>query len=74
MNTIDLMKAVRVADEDQVEVANIQVRDVVRVWWVAKEGKLEKSSTWGQFLKSLYERFDNKSKVQIYHHISLLIL
>jgi len=57
MNTTDLIKAVQIADEDQVEVAKIQVRDVVRVWWVAEEAKLEKSFTWGQFSKSFYERF-----------------
>ena len=57
MNITDLMKAIRIADEDQVKVAKIQVRHVVTVWWIAEEAKLEKSFTWGQFSKSFYERF-----------------
>jgi len=40
-----------------VEVAKIQLRDVARTWWLAKEATLEKPITWDQFSKGFYERF-----------------
>ena len=39
------------------EVAKIQLRDVARTWWLAKEATLEKPITWDQFSKGFYERF-----------------
>jgi len=48
MDTIDLMKAARIPDENQVEVAKIQLKDVVRTWWLAEEARLEKPINWDQ--------------------------
>ena len=57
IDTTDLLKAARVPDENQVEVAKIQLRDVARTWWLAEEATLEKPITWDQFSKGFYERF-----------------
>ena len=57
IDTTDLLKAARVPEEDQVEVAKIQLQDVVRNWWLAKEARLDKPITWDQFSKSFYDRF-----------------
>ena len=43
--TTDLMKVARIPDENQVEVAKIQLGDVVRTWWLAEEARLEKPIT-----------------------------
>jgi len=51
------MTAVRIPNEDQVEVVKIQLRDVVRTRWLVEEAKLKNFITWDQFLKSFYERF-----------------
>ena len=53
----NFMSAVRIPDEDQVEVAEIQLRDVERTWWLVEEAKLEKPITWDQFSKSFYKGF-----------------
>ena len=42
----DLLKAARVPEEDQVEVIKIQLKDVARNWWLAKEARLDKPITW----------------------------
>jgi len=47
------MKAARILDENQVEVAKIQLKDVARTWWLA--------ITWDQLSKSFYERFFSKT-------------
>ena len=39
------------------EVAKIQLKDVVRTWWLAEESRLEKPISWDQFSKGFYERF-----------------
>ena len=57
IDTTDLMKAARIPDENQVEVAKIQLKDVARTWWLAEEARLEKPITWDQFLKGFYESF-----------------
>ena len=57
IDTTDLLKAARVPDENQVEVAKIQLKDVARTWWLAEEATLEKPITWDQFSKGFYERF-----------------
>ena len=62
MDTTDLMKAARIPDENQVEVAKIQLKDVARTWWLVEEVRLEKPITWDQFLKGFYERFCNGSE------------
>jgi len=49
MDTTHLMKAARIPDENQVEVAKIQLKDVARTWWLAEEARLEKPITWDQF-------------------------
>ena len=57
IDTTDLLKAARVPNENQVEVAKIQLKDVARTWWLAEEATLEKPITWDQFSKGFYERF-----------------
>ena len=56
-DTIGLLKAVQILDENQVEVAKIQLKDVTRIWWLAEEARLKKFITWDQFSKGFYERF-----------------
>jgi len=56
-DTSDLLKAARVPEENQVEVAKIQLKDVARTWWLAEEARLEKPVTWDTFSKSFYSRF-----------------
>ena len=53
----DLLKAVRVPDKNQVEVTNIQLKDVARTWWLVEESTLEKPITSDPFSKGFYERF-----------------
>ena len=62
IDTIDLMKVARIPDENQVDVAKIQLKDVARTWWLAEEAILEKPITWDQFSKSFYERFFSKTE------------
>ena len=57
IDTTDLLKIARIPDENQVEVSKIQLKDMARTWWLAKEARLEKPITWDQFLKGFYERF-----------------
>ena len=45
----DLLKTARIPEENQVEVAKIQLRDVARTWWLAEEVALEKPITWDSF-------------------------
>jgi len=44
IDTTDLLKAVHIPNQNQVEVTKIQLKDVVRTWWLAEEARLEKSS------------------------------
>ena len=53
----NLLKAAWVPDENQAEVAKIQLKDVAKIQWLAEEATLEKTITWDQFLKGFYERF-----------------
>jgi len=53
----DLLKAARISGENQVEVVKIQLKDVTRTWWLAKEARLEKPISWDHFSKGFYERF-----------------
>ena len=55
VDTTDLLKVARVPNENQVEVAKIQLKDMARTWWLAEEARLKKSITWDQFLKDLWE-------------------
>jgi len=57
VDTTDLLKVTRVPDKDSVEVAKVQLTNVVRTWWLAEEMRLEKPITWDQFSKDFYERF-----------------
>jgi len=57
VDTTDLLKAAGVPDENQVEAAKIQLKDLTRTWWLAEEATLEKLITWDQFSKGFYERF-----------------
>ena len=57
VDTTDLLKAAGVPDENQVEAAKIQLKDLTRTWWLAEEATLEKPITWDQFSKGFYERF-----------------
>jgi len=50
------MKAAQISDENQVKVVKIQLKDVVRTWWLAEETRLEKPISWDQFSKSFYEK------------------
>ena len=45
MDTTDLLKAARISDENQLEVAKIQLKDVARTWWLTEEARLEKPIT-----------------------------
>ena len=45
MDRTDLIKAAQIPDENQVEVAKIQLKDVARTWWLAEEATLEKPIT-----------------------------
>ena len=36
-----LLKVARVPEENQVEIAKIQLKDVARTWWLAEEAKLD---------------------------------
>ena len=56
IGTTDLLNAARVSEENQVEVAKIQLKDIARTWWLAEEARLEKPITWDQFSKSFYNR------------------
>ena len=56
-DTSDLLNAARVPQENQVEVAKIQLKDIARTWWLAEEARLEKPVTWDTFSKSFYSRF-----------------
>jgi len=51
------LKAARVPEENHEEVTKIQLKDVARTWWLAKEVRLDKPITWDQFSKSFYDRF-----------------
>jgi len=42
----DILKAVRILGDNQVEVAKIQLKDVARTWWLAEEARLEKPISW----------------------------
>ena len=57
MDTTDLMKITRIPDENQVEVAKIQLKNVARTWWLEEDVRLEKPITWDQFSKGFDERF-----------------
>ena len=54
---IDLLKAARILNKNQVEVAKIQLKNVARTWWLAEEARLEKPISWDQFLKGFFETF-----------------
>ena len=56
-DTSDLLNAARVPEENQVEVAKIQLKVIARTWWLAEEARLEKPVTWDTFSKSFYSRF-----------------
>ena len=53
----DLLKAARIPDENQVEMAKIQLKAISRTWWLAEEMRLDKPISQDQFSKSFYERF-----------------
>jgi len=50
-------KAARVLEENQIEVAKIQLKDIARTWWLAVEARLDKPITLDQFSKIFHERF-----------------
>ena len=51
------LKVAWVLEENQVEVAKIQQKDVARTWWLAEEARLDQPITWDQFSKRFYDRF-----------------
>ena len=55
-----MLKAARVPVDNQVEVAKIQLKDVVRTWWLAEEARLKKPISWAQFSRS-YEKLFPKT-------------
>ena len=57
IDTIDLVTAAQILDQNQVEMANVQLRVVVRTRWLTEEARLEKPISWDQFLKCFYEKF-----------------
>lgn len=52
----NLLSAVRIPDEDMVEVVKIQLMDVARTWWLTEEDRLKEPIT----CKQSTESFDNK--------------
>ena len=56
-DTTDLLNAARVPQENQVEVAKIQLKDIARTWWLAEEARLKKPISWDTFSKSFFSRF-----------------
>ena len=57
----NLLNAVRVLVEDQVEVVKIQLADVARTWWLAEKERLERPIIWERFSESFYEWFFPKT-------------
>jgi len=57
IDTTDLLKTARIPAENQVEVVKIQLKDVVRTWWLAEEARLETLVTWTSFLKAFMKDF-----------------
>ena len=49
IDTAALLKAARVPEEDQAEIAKIELKNVARNWWLAEEARLDKPITWDQF-------------------------
>ena len=57
IDVADRLKAARVPEWNEVEVAKIQLKDVARTRWLAEEVRPDKPITWDQFSKSFYDRF-----------------
>ena len=57
IDTTALLKAARIPDENQVEEAKKQLKDVATTWWLAEEARLEKPISWDQFSKCFYKGF-----------------
>ena len=55
IDVINLLKAAWIPEENQLEVAKIQLKNVARTWWLAEEARLGKPITWDQFSKSFYD-------------------
>ena len=53
----DLLNVAQVPKENQVEVPKIQLKVIVRTWWLAEEARLDKPIILDQVSKSFYERF-----------------
>ena len=56
VNMTDLLKAIRIPDENQVEMTKIQLKDVAKTWWLEESARLEKLITWDQFSRDFYEK------------------
>jgi len=41
-----MLRVACIPEENQVDVVNIQLKDVTRIWWLAEEARLEKPITW----------------------------
>jgi len=54
---MNLLKAAWVLEENQVEIAKIQLKDVARNWWLAEETRPNNPITWHQLSKRFYDRF-----------------
>jgi len=52
---MDLLKATRIPDENQVEMTKIQLKDMARTWWLVEAARLKKPITWDQFSKDFYK-------------------
>jgi len=57
IEVVNLIRAIRIPDDNQMEVAKIQLKDVAKTWWLMEEARLEKPITLDQFSKDFYERF-----------------
>lgn len=54
------LKAVRIPKENQVEVVFIQLTDMARTWWLAKEVRHQEPLTlWRHFMPSFSMRWQN---------------
>lgn len=57
MDMENFLKATRILKESRVEVVCIQLTDVVRLWWLAKEVRHQEPLTWQKFAEACHARF-----------------
>lgn len=56
MDMEKLLKVARIPNESSIDVVQIQLMDVVRIWWLPGEKRHTKSMTWEKFIKAFYDR------------------